>query len=114
MKLCASRALRRETHPTSYSCGARSSDLEEVMRAFTSIALGFGISVAAAWGLAATETPVIQWTRQFGTTGGSSDVAFAVAVDVSGNAYVVGQVLGAFAGQTSAGGSDAFLRKYDP
>ncbi|MBI2817594.1 MAG: hypothetical protein HYX72_11710 [Acidobacteria bacterium] len=50
------------------------------------------------------------WTRQFGAA--SFDFARAVAVDATG-IYVVGSVSGALAGQTSAGGQDAFLRKYD-
>jgi len=53
------------------------------------------------------------WTRQFGTM--STDEAFAVAVNSSG-VYVVGYVdccTGVLPGQTGAGGSDAFVRKYD-
>ncbi|MBI2829095.1 MAG: SBBP repeat-containing protein, partial [Acidobacteria bacterium] len=53
---------------------------------------------------------VEQWTRQFGTTGG--DEAFAVAVDGAGNVHVVGTTIGNLSGQ-SAGGYDAFVRKYD-
>src|SRR5439155_574707 len=52
------------------------------------------------------------WTRQFGTA--DSDKAFGVAVDATGNVYVAGETFGTFAGQTSAGGVDAFVRKYDP
>src|SRR6185436_12944781 len=62
---------------------------------------------------AAAETPSIEWTRQFGTTGRSNDIAFAVATDGTGSSYVVGQVFGTLTGQTSAGASDAFVRKYD-
>jgi autotransporter-associated beta strand protein len=50
------------------------------------------------------------WTREFGTTG--DDQARAVAVDASG-IYVVGYTSGTLPGQTSAGGTDAFVRKYD-
>jgi autotransporter-associated beta strand protein len=50
------------------------------------------------------------WTRQFGTSG--PDVALRIAADNSG-VYVVGYVLGRLSGQTSAGGIDAFVRKYD-
>ena len=50
------------------------------------------------------------WTRQFGTAASAS--ANAVASDASGG-YVAGGVLGALPGQTSAGGTDAFLLKYD-
>src|SRR5262249_33224576 len=50
------------------------------------------------------------WTRQFGTD--DVDVAYGVAVDASG-VYVVGQTFGTLPGQASAGGFDAFVRKYD-
>jgi uncharacterized repeat protein (TIGR01451 family) len=52
------------------------------------------------------------WTRQFGTS--EVDAANAVFADVTG-VYVVGEVGGgqALPGQTSAGGADAFVRKYD-
>jgi hypothetical protein len=51
------------------------------------------------------------WVHQFGSS--SDDTASAVAVDLSGNAYVVGMTLGALPGQTpSSGGKDAFIRKY--
>ena len=51
------------------------------------------------------------WTRQFGTSG--SDGCHGVAADGNGNVYVAGAVAGALSGQTSAGGADAFVRKYD-
>ncbi|MBI2819728.1 MAG: SBBP repeat-containing protein [Acidobacteria bacterium] len=51
-----------------------------------------------------------QWTRQFGST--SDDVAWGLGVNATG-VYVVGQSFGALPGQTSAGGADAFMRKYD-
>src|SRR5439155_520234 len=50
------------------------------------------------------------WTRQFGTAG--LDQAIGIAVDASG-VYVTGNTTGTFPGQTSAGGEDAFARKYD-
>ena len=50
------------------------------------------------------------WTRQFGTAG--VDDAFGVAVDASG-VYVAGVTSGTLPGQTSTGGGDAFVRKYD-
>jgi hypothetical protein len=67
--------------------------------------------------LAATLTAVIaiacstandEWTRQFGTD--FPDFAQSVAVDNEGNAYVVGQALGALPGQTNV--RAGFLRKY--
>ena len=51
------------------------------------------------------------WTREFGTPG--LDIASAVTVDDSGNVYVGGQIGGDISDQTSAGGRDAFTRKYD-
>jgi hypothetical protein len=52
------------------------------------------------------------WTRQFGST--ERDLAKGVAVDGAGDAWVVGQTFGSMPGQVSAGGWDAFVRKYDP
>jgi len=52
----------------------------------------------------------VLWTRQFGTS--ANDRATAVAVDASG-VYFAGFTPGTLPGQTSAGGLDAFLRKYD-
>jgi hypothetical protein len=51
------------------------------------------------------------WTRQFGSS--SFDDAFGVAVDTGGNVLVAGYTNGALPVQTSAGGFDAFVRKYD-
>ena len=51
------------------------------------------------------------WTRQFGAW--DRDIAWAVAVSPEGHAYVVGQTEGTLPGQQSAGGWDAFVRKYD-
>jgi hypothetical protein len=53
-----------------------------------------------------------QWTRQFGSW--ERDFARAVAVEDAGDAYVVGETYGTLPGQSSAGGYDAFVRKYDP
>jgi len=50
------------------------------------------------------------WIRQFGTN--SFDTAIGIAVDSSG-IYVGGETGGTFTGQISAGGIDAFVRKYD-
>jgi len=52
------------------------------------------------------------WTRQFGST--ERDETKGVALDDAGDAYVVGRTFGSLPGQTSAGGFDAFVRKYDP
>jgi hypothetical protein len=50
------------------------------------------------------------WTRQFGSS--ERDEAYAIVVDSSG-VYVVGHTYGALPGQTNAGKSDAYIRKYD-
>lgn len=50
------------------------------------------------------------WTRQFGSS--ERDIPKGVTVDDAGNVYVVGQTFGSLPGQTSAGGWDAFVRKY--
>jgi uncharacterized protein (TIGR03437 family) len=55
------------------------------------------------------ESGNLKWLRQFGTLG--EDVATGVAGDGSG-AYVVGYTAGALSSQ--AGGTDSFIRKYDP
>ncbi|MEF2278013.1 SBBP repeat-containing protein [Deinococcus sp. YIM 134068] len=58
-----------------------------------------------------TSTPT-EYAIQFG--GGDNDLAYDVATDGSGNAYVVGTTTGVLPGQKSAGGHvDAFLRKVD-
>src|SRR5438093_1428893 len=50
------------------------------------------------------------WSRQLGSSG--SDSGSGIAVDASG-IYVAGAVAGALPGQTSAGSSDAFVRRYN-
>jgi hypothetical protein len=52
------------------------------------------------------------WTRQLGTA--ANDYAYALASDPGGNVYVAGATAGALDGQTSAGGYDLFVTKYDP
>jgi beta-propeller repeat-containing protein len=52
------------------------------------------------------------WTRQFGSN--ERDIPKGVTLDEAGNVYVVGQTFGSLPGQVSAGGWDAFLRKYTP
>ena len=51
------------------------------------------------------------WTRQFGGAGGEG--AWAAAPDPAGGVYVVGTTRAALPGQSSAGGFDAFVRRYD-
>jgi hypothetical protein len=51
------------------------------------------------------------WTRQFSP--GIGDIAGGVSADGTG-VYVAGPTDGIFTGQPSAGGSDVYLRKYDP
>ncbi|MBK5293860.1 MAG: SBBP repeat-containing protein [Acidobacteriia bacterium] len=51
-----------------------------------------------------------QWTVQFGTS--SKDSVKGLAADATG-VYVVGATDGTLPGQTSIGGTDAFVRKYD-
>jgi chitodextrinase len=52
-----------------------------------------------------------QWTRLLGTT--AIDNAFSVAVDSSENIYIAGFTNGNLGGQTSSGGTDAFVARYD-
>jgi hypothetical protein len=52
----------------------------------------------------------VMWTRQFGSP--STDEAFAVAATADG-IYVAGDTFGALPGETSAGGYDAFVRRYN-
>jgi len=51
----------------------------------------------------------LRWTRQFGTS--STDVAYGIATDASGNIYTTGETSGALEG-SNAGGNDAFIRSY--
>jgi hypothetical protein len=52
----------------------------------------------------------VLWTRQFGTA--NQDIIEDVAVDSSGSVYVAGWTGGGLPAETSAGGYDAFVRKY--
>lgn len=49
------------------------------------------------------------WIRQFGGPGSE----LAQDVDANGNIYIVGRISGTYPGQTSAGGTDVLLLKYD-
>jgi beta propeller repeat protein len=53
------------------------------------------------------------WTRQFGTDLDDFG-ARTINFDNHGNLYFVGTTSGSFPGQTSAGGRDLFVSKYDP
>lgn len=55
-------------------------------------------------------TGVLEWTRQFGTAEGDAALGVAVKGD---RIYVAGLTAGTLLGQTSAGGVDAFVRRYD-
>lgn len=53
----------------------------------------------------------LQWTRQVDS--GDDDEGWGLAVDADGNIFVAGDTYGTLDGNTSAGGWDAFLVKYD-
>jgi hypothetical protein len=55
--------------------------------------------------------PTKAWTRIFGSSAG--DGAHALTTGLDGAIYVAGNTDGSFDGQTSSGGWDAFLTKYD-
>jgi len=52
-----------------------------------------------------------QWTQQLGTS--SVDIGFGVTVDSSDNIYVTGTTYGGLDNNTSSGGGDIFLVKYN-
>lgn len=54
-------------------------------------------------------TEVGLWTRQFGST--ARDGVAGVTVERAGNVHMVGDTGGTLPGETSAGGSDAFVIK---
>ena len=53
----------------------------------------------------------VTWSRQLGTS--ADDQSYSVALDSSGNAFIVGSTQGSLAG-ANPGGYDGFLAKYDP
>ncbi len=53
----------------------------------------------------------LQWTRQFGSTG--NEQIRGIAVDSTGAVLLAGYTTGTLNGQTSAGGTDAFVQKLD-
>src|SRR5262249_57346493 len=63
-----------------------------------------------AWARKHARGGTVRWPRQFGSA--ADDSAFGVAADASG-LYVAGDTNGTLPGQASAGGDDAFVRKYD-
>lgn len=56
--------------------------------------------------------PVIAWIRQFGTPGSAQFSGGQIAADEHGNFFVNGPLYGNLSG-VSAGGSDAYVNKYD-
>src|SRR2546426_10589101 len=54
----------------------------------------------------------IPWVRQFGAVASANDFVRGLAIDTSGE-YVAGDTLGTLPSQTTVGGLDAVLRKYD-
>lgn len=51
------------------------------------------------------------WTRMTGSAG--FDLVYGVAVDASGNIFVVGNTVNSLDGQANAGGIDCFVTRYD-
>ena len=77
-----------------------------MQRIFVVILLVAALSITTAQA-AICETGVVEWTRQFGTSG--HDFAYGISAD--DGAYVAGTTTGSLG--TSTGGYDAFVRKYD-
>jgi hypothetical protein len=62
------------------------------------------------YNLSVSAPPVLEWTRQLGTSG--YEEAYAIAVDSAGNVYITGETSGNLGG-TNAGSNDVWLAKYD-
>ena len=60
---------------------------------------------------ASTGAQTLEWVRPVGT--GNGDNVIAVAADDAANVYVGGSTFGTFAGESSAGGADAFVARFD-
>ncbi|WP_206751552.1 beta strand repeat-containing protein [Trichormus variabilis] len=58
-----------------------------------------------------SSTGTLAWVKQFGTTG--QDFSQEVKTDSAGNIYVVGNTSGTFTGNTSVGGWDSYIAKYN-
>jgi hypothetical protein len=57
------------------------------------------------------QAETVEWIRQLGT--GSHEDAIAVSADGLGNVYIAGETNGSLLGGSNAGGSDAFISKFD-
>jgi hypothetical protein len=84
-------------------------ELQRYLR-YLHLSLGIALAIPAILSLPA-HAQVIEWARQFGTTG--TDEALAVAT-APNSVYVAGTATnGAFPGFTNAGNADAFVSKFD-
>ncbi len=103
-------------------CGGSSSSLSEVSQKFTVISGGFQHyavfkdSDSNQYQITysfqkQTSTDNTTWTKQLGTSSG--DYGQGVTTDSSGNIYVTGTTNGDLDGNTSSGGVDIFLIKYN-
>lgn len=68
-------------------------------------------AILAAFRPTPCQAQTIQWLHQFGTT--ANDFTYGMAVDATGIYVVAHTFSGTMPGQTSAGGVDVILRKYD-
>lgn len=76
------------------------------------VATGLLLGMLSPQGVAlAALTPELAWIRQIGASATSTETARAV--DDDGNTFIAGTTDGALSGETSAGGIDGWIRKYD-